>query len=214
LESWTGELGLEVSAASWERLAQLVALWERYGRAFNLLGDLAPAALVEFVREGLMAVAAVEQVVGPAAAVRWSDVGSGAGLPGLVVGAVRDWELRLIEPRARRASFLELAAAQVVWGRNAVLRGRADASTWNENVLGGEIGPEGTDYRVASAKAVFAPGDWLDLAVPRVGPRGLVVAHVGKDDAQVGERVPIASVTHGSRRVAVFRAELGPNEGA
>lgn len=41
----------------------------------------------------------------------WLDVGSGAGLPGIVVAALTDREVHLSEPRKKRAAFLTEAAA-------------------------------------------------------------------------------------------------------
>lgn len=38
---------------------------------------------------------------------RWIDIGSGAGFPGLVVGILSDRPVDLIEPRRKRAAFLE-----------------------------------------------------------------------------------------------------------
>lgn len=40
----------------------------------------------------------------------WIDIGSGAGLPGLVVAALTDREVTLVEPRAKRVAFLRDAA--------------------------------------------------------------------------------------------------------
>ncbi|MEN2787729.1 16S rRNA (guanine(527)-N(7))-methyltransferase RsmG [Sphingomonas qilianensis] len=40
----------------------------------------------------------------------WADIGSGAGFPGLVVAALRDDPMILIEPRKRRVDFLRHAA--------------------------------------------------------------------------------------------------------
>jgi 16S rRNA (guanine527-N7)-methyltransferase len=40
----------------------------------------------------------------------WIDIGSGAGLPGLVVAVLTDREVVLVEPRAKRVEFLRLAA--------------------------------------------------------------------------------------------------------
>ncbi len=40
----------------------------------------------------------------------WLDVGTGAGMPGLVVAALLDRPMVLVEPRARRADFLRRAA--------------------------------------------------------------------------------------------------------
>lgn len=46
----------------------------------------------------------------------WLDVGSGAGLPGIVVAALTDRPIVLVEPRARRAEFLRRAAANLELG--------------------------------------------------------------------------------------------------
>ncbi|WP_375427610.1 16S rRNA (guanine(527)-N(7))-methyltransferase RsmG [uncultured Sphingomonas sp.] len=41
----------------------------------------------------------------------WLDIGTGGGFPGLAVAVVRDTAVHLVEPRRRRAAFLEAAAA-------------------------------------------------------------------------------------------------------
>lgn len=43
----------------------------------------------------------------------WLDIGTGAGFPGLVIAALRDEPVTLVEPRKRRAQFLEEAAAAI-----------------------------------------------------------------------------------------------------
>jgi 16S rRNA (guanine527-N7)-methyltransferase len=43
----------------------------------------------------------------PKAAASWADVGSGAGLPGIVVACLVDGPVTLIEPRRLRAEFLQ-----------------------------------------------------------------------------------------------------------
>lgn len=40
----------------------------------------------------------------------WIDIGSGAGLPGIVVAILTDREVTLVEPRAKRAEFLRTTA--------------------------------------------------------------------------------------------------------
>ncbi len=40
----------------------------------------------------------------------WLDIGSGAGLPGLVLGIISDAPILLVEPRRKRAEFLAQAA--------------------------------------------------------------------------------------------------------
>ena len=63
------------------------------------------------------------------------DLGSGAGLPGIVVAVAEPWvRVLLVESRAKRAAFLEFAVqelglsnAVVVVGRAEVLRREVDA---------------------------------------------------------------------------------------
>ena len=43
----------------------------------------------------------------------WTDIGSGAGFPGLVVGILTDRPMTLIEPRRKRATFLEETVARL-----------------------------------------------------------------------------------------------------
>jgi len=40
----------------------------------------------------------------------WIDIGSGAGLPGIIVAALTDREVTLVEPRGKRAEFLRTTA--------------------------------------------------------------------------------------------------------
>jgi 16S rRNA (guanine527-N7)-methyltransferase len=46
----------------------------------------------------------------PFAGARWADIGSGAGLPGIVVALLTEGPITLIEPRRLRAEFLREAA--------------------------------------------------------------------------------------------------------
>ena len=73
----------------------------------------------------------------PKAGASWVDIGSGAGLPGLVVAALVAGPVTLIEPRRLRAAFLaEAVAALGLAGRVTVeatkvenVRGRFDVVT-------------------------------------------------------------------------------------
>jgi 16S rRNA (guanine527-N7)-methyltransferase len=49
-------------------------------------------------------------------AMRWLDIGTGGGFPGMVVALVRDGPVDLVEPRRRRADFLQLCVARLGLG--------------------------------------------------------------------------------------------------
>lgn len=66
----------------------------------------------------------------------WADIGSGAGLPGIVIACLVDGPVTLIEPRRLRAAFLahavaelELANVEIVGARAERISGQFDVIT-------------------------------------------------------------------------------------
>ena len=210
LTSWIDSVGLSVDATAWSRLESLVELWQRYGPALNLLGAYDSPSLVEHVREGLAARRVAEQAVGEGAEITWIDVGSGAGLPGLVVAATTGWSVVLVEPRAKRAAFLELASATIAQGTARVSRARFGETTWVKDAVIGEIlGSEPTNL-VVGARAVFAPDRWLALARSGLPSRAIVLVHVGSDVNDVAGEAPRWRVDAGRWAILGYEASRTP----
>jgi 16S rRNA (guanine527-N7)-methyltransferase len=71
----------------------------------------------------------------PRAAASWVDIGSGAGLPGLVIACLVEGPVTLVEPRRLRAEFLHKACeslrlkARVVQGKAEQVSGAFDVIT-------------------------------------------------------------------------------------
>jgi 16S rRNA (guanine527-N7)-methyltransferase len=103
---------------------------------------------------------------------RVADVGSGAGLPGLVWALARpDLDVVLIEPLLRRSTFLtEAVGALGLGGRVEVLRGRA------EEVL---RDPSWRPVDVVTARAVAPLARLVGWTTPLLAPGGLLVALKG-----------------------------------
>lgn len=81
----------------------------------------------------------------------WVDIGAGAGLPGVVVGALVEGPVLLVEPRRLRAKFLERTVTQLgLANRLTVLPGKAEQ-------VGGQ-------YDVITARAVASLDRLLDLS--------------------------------------------------
>lgn len=101
------------------------------------------------------------------------DVGSGAGLPGVVLAIARpDLRIRLVEPLLRRATFLTEVVARLELGAVEVVRDRA------ENLHGQWVAD------VVTARAV-APLDRLARwCLPLVRTGGLVLALKGDRAAE------------------------------
>jgi 16S rRNA (guanine527-N7)-methyltransferase len=107
------------------------------------------------------------------------DIGSGAGLPGIVLAMMRpELSVTLLEPMERRCRFLSGCVAELGLSNASVLRGRAEDVTLRADV--------------ATARAV-APLDRLaELAVRVVRPGGLVLAIKGQTaDAELRKARPV-----------------------
>jgi 16S rRNA (guanine527-N7)-methyltransferase len=96
------------------------------------------------------------------------DVGSGAGLPGLVLAIARaDLHVTLVEPLLRRVAWLEEVTADLALDNVAVVRGRAE-----------ELDPSFAD--VATARAVAPLAKLATWCLPLVRPDGLMLAIKGR----------------------------------
>jgi len=124
------------------------------------------------------------------------DIGSGAGLPGIVLAMMRpELAVTLLEPMERRCRFLSGCVAELGLANARVLRGRAEDATLRADV--------------ATARAV-APLDRLaELAVRVVRPGGLVLAIKGQTaDAELRKARPVLRRI-GARGARVVRAGQG-----
>lgn len=171
----------------WRRHAStldaLMARILKFGRVMNLVGARDAHSLAVHVREALACVLAVETAFGGTlgADEPWLDVGSGGGLPGLVVAAATDCPLVLVEPRAKRASFLEASLAVLGRQRARVVRGRVSRGAWDPSMAVPNDVPGPGEYAVAGARAVVAPELWAKWGASWVRDGGLVAFHLQAD---------------------------------
>jgi 16S rRNA (guanine527-N7)-methyltransferase len=94
-----------------------------------------------------------------------ADLGSGAGLPGLVLAAVLDAEVTLVESARRKAQWLEATAARMGVANVRVLWARA------EEVPGA--------FDVVTARALAALPVLCEYAAPLLRPGGALVCWKG-----------------------------------
>lgn len=142
------------------------------------------------------------------------DVGSGAGLPGLVVAIRRpDLRVTLVEPLLRRTTFLEEAVEQLGLTNVEVVRARADQ-------LHG-----GRQFDVVTSRAVAALDALLAWSMPLVRDGGALVAMKGASAPEELEAASDAVRTLGGLRpevitirhdglsfpTTVVRVEAGPS---
>jgi 16S rRNA (guanine527-N7)-methyltransferase len=153
-----------------------------------------------WTRHLLNCAAVAELVPHPAAVV---DLGSGAGLPGIVLAMLLpDIEVTLLEPMARRVAFLTECVAELNLGNAVVRRGRAED-------MAGRLAAD-----VVVARAV-APLDRLAvLAAGLARPGGLVLAMKGAGAADEMTRAQSAFRRLGVRDIELVEAGSGKVEPA
>jgi 16S rRNA (guanine527-N7)-methyltransferase len=193
MEAWSAVRGWPLEPAVLSRLETLMGLWIAYARAMNLTGARGEEELTRHVLDGLDCVVCAEAC--GAVQGRWVDVGSGGGFPGLVVAATGRFEVTLIEPRKKRAAFLDLAVGMSDLWKTRVIRDRIDDSTWNQKCLSGMLEAEMDRYDVASARAVFEPARWLELGKNVVRNGGLVIVHCAHGAPSAGSQAPSAAIS-------------------
>lgn len=105
------------------------------------------------------------------------DIGTGAGLPGLVLAIARpDLQITLVEPLLRRTTFLTEVVEELGLTQVEVVRGRADA-------LHGQ-----RTFDVVTSRAVAPLGRLLEWSMPLVAPEGALVAMKGRSvDEEIAE---------------------------
>jgi len=126
----------DVSRETFERLEAYVARLKEESRRQNLVS----AATLDDVWQRHILDSAQLVRFEPSAGASWVDIGSGAGLPGIVIACLVDGPVTLIEPRRLRAEFLretvaalglkssvEAAKVERIHGAFDVITGRAVA---------------------------------------------------------------------------------------
>lgn len=112
---------------------------------------------------------------------RVADIGSGAGLPGVVLALARpDLRLTLIEPLLRRAEFLQAAVDELALTNVDVVRARA------EELSGARI------FDHATARAVAPLARLARWALPLISAGGYLVAMKGSSvDEEIATAAPV-----------------------
>lgn len=134
--------------------------------ASQAAGHLGPASVDAQITHAL----AFSQVLADAGPARAADLGSGGGVPGLVLATLAWPATRwtLIEARARRAAFLEAAAQQLgLHDRVTVLQERAE-------VLGQGAQHRAT-YDVVTARSFGSPARVAECGAPLLRVGGILI---------------------------------------
>jgi 16S rRNA (guanine527-N7)-methyltransferase len=150
-------------------LAEAYAGWlAEVGTVRGLIG---PREVSRLWDRHLVNCAVLAEAIEPGASV--CDVGSGAGLPGVVLAIARpDLQVTLVEPLLRRTTFLDAVVADLGLTGVDVVRGRAEALHGSRR------------FDVVTSRAVAPLDRLLGWSMPLVAPHGALVAMKGSSLAE------------------------------
>jgi len=164
------DAGVEPGAPLLQSIATYIELLLRWNRKINLTRITDPQEIVtRNFAESLLAAQWLPDVVG-----RMSDVGSGAGFPGLALKLVLPrWHVTLIEPTAKKAAFLAEAARTLGLKDVEIERCR-----WQES----KVLPSSID--AVTSRAVGGYSELEEWAKTRLKQSGKLILWLGARDAE------------------------------
>jgi 16S rRNA (guanine527-N7)-methyltransferase len=180
LEEGVQALGVELSAAQHEQLLDYVTLLAKWNAVYNLTAIRDPRQmLIQHILDSL----SILPHLPARASAAVLDVGSGGGLPGIVLAIARpDWSVTLNDIVHKKTAFQSQAKAELGLANLSVVTGRV------ESLRPGVEVPKKFDLIVSRAFAELA--DFVTLARHLVADGGAIWAMKGvRPDGEI-ERLP------------------------
>jgi 16S rRNA (guanine527-N7)-methyltransferase len=193
LNEGAGELGVALSDEQKQKLLDYVALLSKWNAVYNLTAIRDPRQML--IQHILDSLAIVPAVSGRNASTLL-DVGSGGGLPGIVLAiALPDLQVTLNDIVHKKTAFQSQAKAQLGLMNLSVVTGRVEALKPGIDV------PKKFDVIVSRAFAELT--DFATLARHLVADHGCILAMKGvKPDAEIA-RLPQGAAVESIERLAV-----------
>jgi 16S rRNA (guanine527-N7)-methyltransferase len=172
-------VGVVLSEGESERLVAFGELLHRWNQRINLTG---PGSLSDILERQVLDCLMIDLLPWPGHALHVADIGSGAGLPGLIV-ALRhpDFEVTSLERTGKKISFQQEAVRLLELTRVSLLREDA----WSHARAGGS-----GRYDVALARGFADLASTLPLAAALLKPGGLLRTFKGAKLSAELEKIP------------------------
>ncbi len=166
LEALAPSLGLTLTGSQRERLLAYLALIQRWTKVYNLTAVRNTGEM--FTHHLLDCLAVVEPLrigAGEAGqgALRLLDVGSGAGLPGVILAMLNPaWQVTCVDAVAKKAAFIRQAAAELALPNLQGVHGRVE-------------GPDtfrAPEFDLITSRAFASIKDFTSLTRALLAPQG------------------------------------------
>jgi len=193
LADGTRQLAIELTDTQHQRLLDYVALLAKWNAVYNLTAIRDPRQmLIQHVLDSL----SILPFLPTRDAASVLDVGSGGGLPGIVLAIVRPhWQVTLNDIVHKKTAFQSQAKAQLGLSNLSVVTGRVESLR-----PGAEVSAK---FDIIVSRAFAELGDFVTLARHLVADGGAIWAMKG-----VRPDEEIARLPDGSRAVQVVRLNV------
>ena len=184
LEALAPRLGLLLTTAERQRLLAYLGLIQRWTKVYNLTSVRNTGEM--FTHHLLDCLAVVLPLrygagVGGQDALRVLDVGSGAGLPGVILALLNPaWQVTCIDAVAKKAAFIRQVAAELGIANLHGVHGRVEAN-------GTFRRPE---FDLITSRAFASIEDFINLTRPLLAPTGKWAAMKANLSVEERARVP------------------------
>ncbi len=195
LDQGLESLGLALALPARRQLIEYLALIARWNRVYNLTAVRDPADMLsQHVLDSLTVVPSLRRHVSrarsddqtPAPKVRVLDVGSGAGLPGVVLSIVEPaWEVTCVDAVAKKASFIRQVAAELGLPHLHARHARVEDL------------PAQPGFDIVTSRAFASLPDFVSLTGHLLNPQGCWMAMKGRvPEDELADLPPGVEVFH------------------
>jgi len=168
LREGLGALDLSLSDAQIGQLLAYLDLIQKWTRVYNLTAVRDPAEmLTHHLLDSLAMIAALRrrlQIMEKGQGARLLDVGSGAGLPGVVIAVCcPELSVSCVDTVAKKAAFIQQAAAALKLPNLRGLHARVEALSGGYDIVCSRAFASLPDFTTWSAAALAPQGVWLAM---------------------------------------------------
>ncbi len=170
LQAASRQLQLELSDAQAGRLLDFVDAMQRWNKTYNLTALRTPEQmLIQHVFDSLSVIPVLDRLLDKNTAYQATlvDVGSGGGLPGIILAIMRPWVVHCVDAVAKKTAFVRQMSARLDLPRLHAHHARIEA-----------LPPFNADIVLCRAFASVA--DFAVLAGRHAAPNGRLVAMKGQ----------------------------------
>lgn len=174
-------IGLEDDLDAAPALAAYLELLERWNRTYNLTGAKDAIRIREQLVDCIAAVPALRRIFAAASPYRVLDVGSGAGLPGVVFAILHPaWQVDCVDAVGKKAAFIRQSAGQLNLSNLRSLHARVES-----------LGPSSANgYDLITSRAFSSLRTLVDLTRSLKNAEGTWVALKGKTPTEELDALP------------------------